>query len=168
MADDRRDPQAHLDLLELDALRAGEPLPASARAHAAWCAECTAALAELDELGLALRAVRSIDIPAARDAVILADARWHAARVRRTGRGWMPAALAAAAVAVLAIAALLNGRAAPHTDIELASAPAARLHDRAADGRVTVLDAFALARANADPAEVDAVLDRAVALENWQ
>jgi hypothetical protein len=170
MTDSGRDPQAHLDLLELDALRAGESLPAAARAHLAWCAECAAGLAELKDLQTALRMTPSAAPSPERDAALLANAGWHAARVRRARRRILPAAAAAAAVAVLAVAALLNWRAPQTTTVELASAPAARLRDADldADGRITVLDAFALARADAAAAEVDAVLAQAVALENWQ
>jgi hypothetical protein len=170
MTDSGRDPQAHLDLLELDALRAGEPVPAAARAHLAWCAECAAGLAELNDLQAALRVAPAAAAATPRDAAILGNAAWHAARVRRARRRVLLPAAAAAAVAALAIAALLDARRPQSTTIELASAPAARVRaeDFDADGRVTVLDAFALARANADAAEVDAVLDQAVALENWR
>jgi len=175
MADSTR----HLELLELDAARAGEALPAAAAAHAAWCAQCRAALAELHDLAAALRAPAGGAPPADRDAVILAAARGEAARVRRARA--LPAALAAAAVAVLALAGLLLTPA-PRPDGDVAGvahAPAARLAmhasavDRDGDGRVTVLDAFALARADAhgtpqldDEARVDAIMAMAVSLRS--
>lgn len=170
MTDSGRDPRAHLDLLELDALRGGDALPAAAAAHLAWCADCAAQLAALRELEMALRAAPAHPAATERDAAILASASWHAARVRRSRRRLLLPAAAAAAVAVLAVAALLDTRRPQPATVELASAPAARgrAADLDADGRITVLDAFALARANADAAEVDAVLDQAVALENWR
>ena len=54
----------HLDLLDLDAHRAGEPLGAAARAHIAWCPTCQATLADLDAVASALkRAVPTADVP---------------------------------------------------------------------------------------------------------
>jgi len=171
-----RNPQAHLELLELDALRAGEALPAVAAAHAAWCGACAAALAELGAAQTALRAMpATLAVPAPRQAAILAAARAQAARVRRLRRRLVSAAVAAAAVAVLTTAALLRVPVTRHAGAPLvvAAAPGklaahdADSSDLDGDGRVTVLDAFALARAgDVDPERLDALLAMAVSLEN--
>jgi len=179
MTADRRDPQAHLDLLELDALRAGEPLPAAATAHAAWCADCASELDALHDLASALRGAEATPIAAAHlDARVHALAATHAARVRRSRWRAGSTAAAAAAVAVFAMAVLwrdpLRRAAAPPAEVASASAPRAELAMRDAaladdldgDGRITVLDAFALARAGAaDPPRIDAVVAMAVSLQ---
>jgi len=169
----------HLDELELDALRAGEPLPAAAAAHAAWCVQCRAALADLHALAAALRTQPlAPPVPAAREAAILAVAGLHTARARRRQRRAWAATAAAAALAVFAIAALLQTRQSIPAPVVVAGAPASRLTADAADldgdGRVTVLDAFALARAERQgtptlgdvDTQVDAVLALAVSVRS--
>lgn len=178
---------AHLDLLTLDALRAGDPPTAAQRAHLAWCASCQATLADLEALATALRRpAPESDVPADRDAAVLALARARAAvaarqadhRRQRIGlaRRW-----AAAAVLVLAVGGLLlaQRRSAPMSPLAAAPAPRAALSaaraDLDGDGRVTVLDAFALARAvtrgtprlgDADRHDVDTILAMAVAIDD--
>ncbi|MFN8642373.1 MAG: hypothetical protein U0802_12240 [Candidatus Binatia bacterium] len=89
----------HLDLLTLDAIRSGEPPTAPQRAHLAWCEPCRATLDELGTLAAELRRLPpAVEVPPARDAVILAMTRRRAATARRahwTGpaRRWAVAAL---------------------------------------------------------------------------
>lgn len=151
----------HLDPLELDAHRSGEENPERA-AHLAECLHCQAALAELNELANRLKSLHAPALAAAadRDARILWLARGQAARVRLAEpRGLrrvfgVPPARAAAAAAVLALASalFLARRSPPHGGgqlTQLAGAPPAEpsfTADLDGDGRVTVLDAFALAR----------------------
>jgi len=148
----------HPDLLTLDALRGGDPVDASDAEHIASCAECQAALAELGALA---RELRDQHRPAVAptpeiDAQILWRARAQALRGRRAGLRdrWRAVwAVAAAAILVLASAVLYSRHAQPFPGQQMArlAAPAApgarRSADVDGDGRVTVLDAFALARA---------------------
>jgi anti-sigma factor RsiW len=148
----------HLDLLTLDAVRAGETADGAAAAHLAACSACQEQLAELGDLATALKALHAAPADPAVDARIAWLAQGHAARAKRAQpSGWQrrvraPAAWAAAAVAVLALAsALLLGRREQPSGEPFARVPALRGDDVAAadldrDGRVTVLDAFALAR----------------------
>lgn len=179
----------HLDLLELDALRAGNPPTAVQRAHLAWCEPCRAALTDLETLATGLRRLAAdVTVPAERDAAILAAARRRAdlaARQAVRSRPWTGRAgrWAAAAMLVVAIGALTVAQRRVTLDAQRAAAPAARAtltasqSDLDGDGRVTVLDAFALARAvtrgtprlgGADRHDVDAILAMAVALDEAQ
>lgn len=175
--------EPHLDLPQLDALRAGDPLTAAQRAHLAWCEPCRSALAELDELAAQLRAtIAAVAVPPERDAAILALARQAAARGARPRPRRAPTAArwAAAAMLVVAVAALvLNQRRTSTPADHLAGAAAERAElsatqaDLDGDGRVTVLDAFALARAVTrgtptlrDRDDVDAILAMAVSLDD--
>jgi hypothetical protein len=176
--------EPHLDLPQLDALRAGDPPTAAQRAHLAWCEACRSTLAELDELAAQLRATNaSVAVPPERDAAILALARQAAARSARPVPRRAPTAArwAAAAMLVVAVGALvLNQRRASHPADHLAGTAAERAELSAAqadldgDGRVTVLDAFALARAVTrgtptlrDRDDVDAILAMAVSLDDF-
>lgn len=177
----------HLDLPALDALRAGDPPTPTQRAHLTWCEPCRAALAELDTLAADLRRLEpAVLVPAERDAAILAAARRRADlaahRPARSGP-WTGSAgrWAAAAVLVLAIGALMLTQRRGTPESQLAAVPppratlAASQADLDGDGRVTVLDAFALARAvtrgtprlgDADRHDVDAILAMAVAIDD--
>ncbi len=167
----------HLTVLDLDAVRAGEPLSAAAHAHLARCADCQGQLADLVALAEALRT--PVRVPAEREAAILAAAHRRADLARRPG-GPRRVAWALAASLLLALGGVLLWQR-HRTDPPGAGAVAARsaasrelgTRDRDGDGRVTVLDAFALARAavrrtpgvdRADAREVDAVLAMAVSL----
>ncbi len=150
-----RDPlEAHLDLLSLDAARAGEA-PDEDRAHLERCAACRQALAEITDLSSALRRIHHppFDVPADREARILWNARKQAVRARKDRSGLrvpdVAARWAAAAVAVLAIASFLDGARstqAPLAPRQALSTPALSA-DVNGDGRIDILDAFALARA---------------------
>ena len=190
------DSDRHLDLLQLDALRAGEAVDPIDATHAAGCPRCQAALTDLAALAGDLKALHAPALGAVhrRDASVLWLARTQAAGVRRR-RGWrqrlvQPVTWAAAAVALLALASAVffAHRPVPQAVSTLArvapvppGAPAASIDAASADvdgdGRVTVLDALALARArdtrgtgldaNRDTAaddKVNAVLALAVSL----
>ena len=170
-ADGRRDPAMHLDLLELDARRAGEPLPAAAQAHIAWCAECRRMLELLQTLAMTLHSGAPDPVPDEIEATILAQARTRARSIRRAA--WRPGhtAMAAAAVAVLALGGLLlsqqppaqRGGAGPTAAMRPALTRAES--DVDGDGRITVLDAFAVARRAAnDTPRRDAVAEDAGAI----
>ncbi|MBX3027224.1 hypothetical protein KF840_20180 [bacterium] len=177
----------HLDLLDLDAHRAGEPLAAAARAHLAWCRECQSDLAELQALAEALALPPPpVDVPPEREAALrtLAEQRAAIARAAHRRRPQLgPAARwTAAALLVLAIGALvLRQRQALPPSPGQAAAPAVRptltlaQADLNGDGRVDILDAFVLARAvtrgtprvgDADRHDVDRILALAVSLDH--
>jgi hypothetical protein len=175
----------HLDLLDLDAHRAGEPLDASARAHLAWCGECQRALGELQALAAKIATPPPpAVVPPQREAAILAMAARRAALARAAHRRRSRLAPAirwsAAALLVLAIGALSVRRGEDVRQAQLAAAPAARATltvaqaDLNGDGRVDVIDAFVLARAvthgtptvgDADRHDVDLILAMAVSLD---
>ena len=166
----------HLTPLELDAARAGEPLSAAAQAHVTWCAACRAQIGALTQLAAALRT--SVQVPAEHERAILVAAQRRAELGRRAARP-RRATLALAASLLLALAGLLllprQPSSPPAVVASRPTAPVERLYrDADADGRVTVLDAFALARAavrrtpgvsRADARQVEAVLAMAVSLE---
>jgi anti-sigma-K factor RskA len=187
--------RSHPDLLTLDASRAGEEVHAADAGHVAACPSCQAQLADLVGLADGVKALHGSTLPVTSDvdARILWLARGHAARIGRRKPRWSrlvgaPATWAAAAAAVLALAsALFLARREQPTGERLtrvaAAPPAAKpaaLADLDGDGRVTVLDAFALARAlethaaasavdvnhdtQVDEDDVDAVLAMAVSV----
>jgi hypothetical protein len=80
----------HLDLLGLDAVRAGDAAPEQ-RAHAEQCAECRAAIDGFRTLASRLTPAR-IDVPAEVTRKIL-----------RPRRAWRPVAAAAAAILLAAV-----------------------------------------------------------------
>ena len=180
MTDDR-----HLDLLALDAHRAGEPLSAGQRAHLAWCHTCRAELAGLASLAAELGSVPTADVPPERNAAILALAAQRAAVARdahdNRSRLHLAGRWAAAAVLVLAVGAMVLSQRRSLEQTQLSEATAARpaltlaQADLNGDGRVDVLDAFALARAvthgtphvgDADRHDVDLILAMAVSLDD--
>ena len=178
----------HPTILELELWRKGET-GAEVGDHVASCAACRAELDFLERLARDQAAVGSIETPEKLDDEMEKLARGHAARVRkvlaaraRDGRRRLsrvaPWAAAAAGIAIVAGLAWLGGRgsapeAPPFSGI-------ARADDVNRDGRVDVLDAFALARAvdagegrpawdfnrdgAVDRADVDAVALAAVSL----
>jgi hypothetical protein len=138
---------SHLDALDLELLRSGEA-NGDAQRHLDECPPCRSAFDATRELARRLRSAAPPfpAIPDEVDARVRWQARLAARRARRSPIVSLPAAarLATAAAAVLALAALLNQsghRAAPH----LAAAPPIEF-DVDGDRRVTILDAFALAR----------------------
>jgi hypothetical protein len=78
--------EGHLDLLGLDAVRAGDATPAE-QEHVAGCAECRAAVQHFRELTLGMSPGR-IDVPPERSRAIL--------RLARPRPRWRPVAAAAA------------------------------------------------------------------------
>lgn len=147
----------HLDLLRLDALRAGDNTDPADAHHVAGCAHCRVALAELTGLAADLKALHApaLEPSTDRDAQILWRGGSEAARVRRQPRRtWRravpaPAVWAAAAVAVLALASVVmigRRQAVPNQLTRVASTSPLTEVDIDRDGRVTVLDAFLLAR----------------------
>lgn len=137
----------HLDELDLELLRCGEA-DGAARRHLQECAECRDALDRACELALRLRqsAPPAPAIPTEIDTRIRWQARLAARRARRSRFPTLPATarFAAAAAALLALATLLN-HAEPPAATRLAAAPPIEF-DVDGDSRVTILDAFALAR----------------------
>lgn len=170
----------HLDLLRLDALRAGEA-EAREAAHVEACEECQRALAALEAVAGALRAAEErapAEIPAAIDRRVL-DA-YRAARERRAraplARWLVPAgALAAAAALVIAVAQPWRVRAPEPGRVAGAAADGDDLNR---DGTVDIVDAYLLSLRHAEGegrgdgpagaggrlAAVDAVARKAVAL----
>lgn len=175
----------HLDLLVLDAHRAGEPLGAADRAHLAWCVDCQRALSELQALAAALATPPPhVAVPPERDLAIrtLAAQRAALARAAHQRRSRVAPALrwAAAAALVMAIGTVLlrvpRQPPAPELDAAAAVRPTLSIAqaDVNGDGRVDVLDAFVLARAvtrgtphlgDADRHDVDRILAMAVSLD---
>jgi len=190
----------HLDLIDLDALRAGDAADPQVAAHLATCADCRADLEALRELAHDLRALHEPVRVAApsRDAQIRWLTRMHATRIRKADVAtnesrWLAArpTWAAAAAIVLALGALLMMARRPESPplTRVASAPQAETGraavgiaaDLDGDGRITVLDAFALARkleaadrsgavdvthdTRVDQDDVDALLAMAVSLK---
>lgn len=175
----------HLDLLDLDAHRAGEPLAAAARAHLAWCRECQAELAALQALAAALAlSPPRVDVPPRREAAIraLAEERAAIARAAHRRRSRLRPAVrwSAAALLVLALGSVALRPGQELLPSRQAAAPSARppltlaQADLNGDGRVDVLDAYVLARAvthgtprigDADRHDVDRILAMAVSLD---
>lgn len=144
----------HPDILDIDALRRGEGTAEDAD-HVGGCASCRATLAELAALAASLKELNgpALEVTAEIDAAILWKARKRALHIRR--RRWLRPAygVAAAAVMALALASVLRSVPRPASaPLEMAKArvaarSAAAEEDVDGDGRVDILDAFALARA---------------------
>ncbi len=150
----------HLDLLRLDAVRAGEG-GADEAAHAAGCDACRRGIAALEAAGAALRAEERapLEIPAVVDRRVLAAYRAELERrTRRPALRWLVPVGALAAAAVLA----------------LVLQPWRGRDDVNGDGVVDIVDAYVLSLRNEEgegrPADagrvasVDALARRAVAL----
>jgi len=179
----------HLDLMGLDAVRAGEGTAAQ-RAHAEACPRCRRAVAHLGRLaeGIGRAAEPKIAIPAHVDAAVRARARGACvrARRRRTARYAWPAGVAAAAAVLVAAIWWLPSHMEPRVALREAAAPdlvstTAVAGDVDGSGRVDIVDAFILARhveqserldpawdmdgdGHVDKRDVDAVAGLAVAL----
>jgi hypothetical protein len=160
------EPDRHLDLLQLDALRSGDPGEPAHAAHAATCPQCQTALDELIALadGLKLLHGPARQPAPSRDERVLELARARAAQVRGRSAAlplhwptrravWAVAALALLALASWALATRRHQTSDARRLAQVAPAPpvapaaSASIADLDRDGRVTVLDAFALARA---------------------
>jgi hypothetical protein len=145
----------HPQILEFELWRKGEA-GAEVGDHVASCAACRAELDFLERLAADQAMIGSFEAPAAFDDRMAELARGHAARVRKVlaaravdGRRRLsrvaPWAAAAAGIAIVAGLAWLGGRgSAPEAP---PAAGIVRADDVNRDGRVDVLDAFALARA---------------------
>lgn len=157
----------HPDLTDIDALRLGHGRDEDA-AHVRDCAECRQVLADLEGLGSDLKAAQAkLAVPDEVDQRLLWLARKRALAIRRTPRRWMRRgwAVAAAAIVVIGISSLLSQRLdQPQQSFEVAAPAPPSVRDVDGDGRVDILDAFALARAGGDPAEVESLAQRAVAI----
>lgn len=137
--------------IELDAVRTGEAGP-ELRAHVAACEACTAALRLHEALGAELGLAEAL-VPRELDEALRVDRRREADRVARRLRRRRVAlvALPAAAGLLLVVAGLQllptasrPGRAPAPASAALEAAPVEG--DYTGDGRLDVLDAFALAR----------------------
>jgi hypothetical protein len=136
----------HLDLLGLDAVRAGDATPEQ-RAHADACAECRAGVAGFRDLAARL-APAPVDVPA--------DVRRRVLSIARPRRLWRPIAAAAAALAIGLSVWLASRPTTPHRiDIVDAYSVALRLKngqvveatwDLNGDGKVDALDVDEIAR----------------------
>lgn len=151
----------HLDSIALDELRRGEG-SAAAREHLASCEPCRAAADSLAGIVEALRGdddLLRLPIPPEIDRQVLEVARRRAASIRARGVGHGHRWLCPAAGMAIAAGALLSMRLSfdtlpwPGSRAEKAHevAVAPQQVDFDGDGRVTILDAFALARQPASP-----------------
>jgi len=131
----------HLDPLQLELARTGEATP-SEQAHLEECAACQARLGGLEALAASLIAAPA-GIPTEVDARIELQIHRHFRR-----RRWRPVAIPAAVLALAAAAALFV--APTSRPVVEALEPAVRTAsagvDVHADGKLDILDAFALAR----------------------
>jgi hypothetical protein len=179
----------HPDLAAIEAVRTGEGTEAD-RQHVEACVPCQAMLKDLDTLAAELRplAAPPFAVPGEIDRQILWNARKQAAVAKRQARGRraLPyrATWAAAASVVLAIGALSLWQRTQREGIAPAVRTSVRLaaQDVNGDGRLDILDAFALARTveagaapgapwdvnadhRVDRRDVDAIARQAVALK---
>lgn len=172
----------HPDPAELEALRSGEASEETA-AHVASCESCREGQDFGAELHERLREPDAL-VPSALDQDLRAQLASEAARVRGgKRRPRLALALAAAASLLLVVSGVTLRQHAPPPAAELAASDAAAMHgDLTRDGRLDVLDAFALARAlesgadtprdwdfnrdgRIDREDVSALADAAVSLE---
>lgn len=179
----------HPDIVALEGLSAGEADAPTAE-HVHRCAECSRLVAELHQLRCETKdlAAAPVPVPEEIDRRILWTARKQALEVRRSARRprrWTGGVAAAAAVLLAGLATMLQlARDSNPAPIDVAqtapitgSADLAMATDVDGDGRVDILDAFALARAidrragvdvngdgDIDDRDVDVVAQRAVAL----
>jgi hypothetical protein len=146
--------QEHLTEIELELARTGEAAEGTA-AHLAGCGECRARMAEIEELAAQLgEPLEPAEIPAERDRVVIELAHERAAEIRRAAEQrprralrklvWAVPLAAAAVLALVLVVPALTGQSDP---AEQARPVAAGPDDVNRDGRVDILDAFALARA---------------------
>jgi len=136
------EPSQHLDLLQLDLVRAGEGSSADV-AHVEACARCRAALQELQQLAgeVASLGRRSIEVPKALDRAVLAAARRELARARAPQvlrlRRWLGAAAALLVVSGLGLWLAVGS--------QLSRFARREPRDLDRNGRVDIVDAYALA-----------------------
>jgi hypothetical protein len=169
--------RVHLTEIELELARTGEA-DHDVVAHLEACAECRAALRGSEELTTRLtRSLEPLAIPPERKRAVLDLARERAAAIRASaGRrprrslrvlAW---AVPLAAAAVVALVFLVSGLQPPATPAASESVAVAVPDDINGDGRIDILDAFALARAieadaaAGDRSDVDRVAMTAVAI----
>ncbi len=136
----------HPDDLDLDAARTGDAEPAVS-AHVASCATCQERLQLLRDLGRSLsERPAPMEVPAAREAEILAGAGRAASRARRRRAVRLAALPAIAAAAAILLIVLLGDRASSPTASESPHSQTAPAEDVNRDHSVDILDAFVLAR----------------------
>jgi len=134
----------HLDLLGLDAVRAGDATPEQ-RAHAEQCAECRATIEGFRNIAARLTPAR-IEVPAD-----------LARRILRPKRPWRPVAAAAAAAAILVAAGVWLAIPRPPRPMDIVDAYSVALRlrngqsvesswDLNGDGRVDAKDVDEIAR----------------------
>ena len=147
-------PTKHLDLLQIDAVRVGVGDKADLE-HLETCNECRRALADLQGLTRALQESHgpALKVPDEIERRILWNARKQAAiakklHVSNRGRRMLVARWAVAAGVVLALGTLSTWRLLRERTVSrrmATSTPVAK-EDVDGDGKVDILDAFALAR----------------------
>jgi hypothetical protein len=144
----------HPTEIELELARTGEADDAVAT-HLESCAECQERMLTIEALAAALdKPLEPLAIPAGRDRLVLDLAQERAATIRRRAEQrprralrklvWAVPLAAAAVLALVLVVPALTGR--PGL-AEQAAPVAAGPDDVNRDGRVDILDAFALARA---------------------
>ena len=134
----------HPNLAGIDAVRTGEATPQQAR-HVAECEKCRPALDELSALAGTLGGLqpKKISVPAEVDRAILDGA---GKRIRRPWKRYLlPVSAAAAVLLAVSVTLLLTTGSAPDL-AQNKEMMAGRPQDLDGDGRVTILDAFLLAR----------------------
>jgi hypothetical protein len=143
--------QGHPDDAELEALRTGEA-PADVAAHASRCEACAGRLTWLEGVERSLRAADAVElVPFEREAAMRTLLAHEAARLRRQSLARRLRRFALPAAAVLLVAALLA------VTVLIPAGGDAR--DLNADGRVDILDAFAMARRLETGGEIPGDLD---------
>ncbi|MBW2276582.1 MAG: hypothetical protein JRF63_03760 [Deltaproteobacteria bacterium] len=149
--------QEHLTDIELELARTGEADEAVV-AHIGKCAGCRAQLDRIEALAAELgQPLWSVAIPAAREQTVLDLARQRAAAIRRESKprsrrtlrtlAWAVPLATAAAVALVFLVPGLHPTETPTASEVVAPAGPDDVNQ---DGRVDMLDAFALARAIED------------------
>jgi predicted anti-sigma-YlaC factor YlaD len=152
--------QEHPTAIELELARTGEAEEAVAE-HLEVCAECRSRLGRLEALAAELdRPLEPLAIPVEREQAVLELAVKRAEAIRRQSErrprrplrklAWAVPLAAAAAVALFF---LVPGLQPAETPVASEAAAPAGLDDVNQDGRVDMLDAFALARAIEDNPE---------------
>jgi hypothetical protein len=146
--------QKHPTEIELELARTAEA-DGAVVAHLESCAECRERMGAIEELAARLgQPLEPLAIPEERDRVVIELARERAAAIRRESEqrprrvlrtvAWAVPLAAAAVVALLIVMPTLTDETAP---AESRTPVAAGPDDVNRDGRVDILDAFALARA---------------------
>lgn len=169
--------QEHPTAIELELARSGEAEQAVV-AHLETCADCRAELARIEALAAELdRPLEPLAIPTERELEVIELARGRAAAIERSSKrrprralrtlAW---ALPLSAAAAVALVFLVPGLRQAETPVASQTVAPAGPDDVNRDGRVDILDAFALARAieadaaAVESADVDRVAMTAVAI----